>query len=106
MEAEIIMAPPIAAAAITALATAGTTAYSVNRSNKAANKAAKKAASNIPEPTKPEAMPVQDDEAARRERLRAIASLSNTSGRASTFLTGSRLGDDTAAPGRGGMAMG
>lgn len=102
MEAEIIMAPPIAAAAITALASAGTAAYSVNRSNKAA----KKAASNIPEPTKPEAMPVQDNEAARRERLRAIASLSNTSGRASTFLTGSRLGDDTAAPGRGGMAMG
>lgn len=99
------MADPVSIAAITALATAGTAGASVYNASES-RKAAKKAASNIPEPTKPEAMPVQDDEAARRERLRAIASLSNASGRASTFLTGSRLGDDTAAPGRGGMAMG
>lgn len=56
------------------------------------------------QPTTP--MPVQDDEAARRERLKAIAKTSAEGGRSSTMLTASRMGDTSKAETRSGTGYG
>lgn len=50
-------------------------------------------ASSIPMPQAPTPLPTRDDEAMRRERMKTYAQRSKRSGRESTNLTTSRLGD-------------
>lgn len=49
-----------------------------------------------PTPSKPTPMPVEDDEAARRAKIREQSRLTSLSGRESTLLTGAR-GDSSSA---------
>lgn len=64
--------------------------------------AAPAAAPEVPKAADPIPLPNTDDAAARRAKIKEIAKVSRSSGRQSTMLTGSRLGDDSEADTRGG----